>query len=118
MDAVSAALINKALDGLTMRMTATADNIANSQTPGFVPMMVRFEDALRAASDQGLDAIAKVAPELESRPLPPGASAAGQTVRMDMELATARMTQGRYAALLDLLNRQMQLDHIVIKGVQ
>lgn len=47
-DAVSAVL-GAALDGLAWRQRATADNIANVDTPGFRATSVEFESALRSA---------------------------------------------------------------------
>lgn len=51
-DAVSDVL-NTALDGLTMRSTVIADNIANVDTPGFRATSVDFEDSLRSAITDG-----------------------------------------------------------------
>ena len=113
MDQVSAILINKALDGLAMRATATADNIANAGSVGFRPARVTFEEALRGAAEEGPQAIRAVSPEIERSDLPPGGE-----VRLDLELATATETSLRYAALLNLLNRQMQISRSVIRGGQ
>ena len=114
MDPVSAALINRSLDGLSMRIVATAENIANANSRNFAPVRVRFEDALRAASTQGVDAIRQVTPRMESDP----SVRAGTEMRVDLELATASATAMRYSALLDLLSRQMQISRIVIRGGQ
>jgi flagellar basal-body rod protein FlgB len=39
-------------------------------------------------------------------------------MRLDLELATASETGLRYAALLDLLGRQLQISRIAIRGGQ
>jgi flagellar basal-body rod protein FlgB len=113
-DPISAVLINKALDGLSMRSQASAQNIANANSPGYRPVRVVFEEALRAASRSGANAIEQVAPALE---LAPG-QAAADGVRLDMELATASETAMRYTALIDLLSRQLQISRTVIRGGQ
>ncbi|MGJ3628954.1 hypothetical protein AB5I41_22695 [Sphingomonas sp. MMS24-JH45] len=43
MDAISAAIVTKALDALGLRMTATAANIAQGSSPGYRPQRVRLE---------------------------------------------------------------------------
>jgi len=114
MDPVSAVLINKALDGLSMRMEVIAQNIANAQTDGYRPMQVSFEDALMKAKDIGPDAVRAVKPEMESMPI----SQFDGEMRIDLELAKANATGARYGALIDLLNRQMQMGREMIKGGQ
>jgi len=112
MDSVSAVLINKALDGLSMRMVAISENIANMQSKDFRPVKVSFEEALKAASSKGTDAINAVEPKFEQSSV---ASLNGE-LRVDMELAAANATKARYGALIDVLNRQMQLSRTIIKG--
>jgi len=112
-DPVSALIINKALDGLAMRSAAIADNIANAGSDGFRPGRVRFEEALRTAAGQGAQAIRSLAPQVEQ-----STAAPGQEVRLDLELASATETSLRYAALLNLLSRQMQISRTVVRGGQ
>lgn len=111
MDAFSAALAIKALDGLSMRADVTAANIANAGTPNYRPRSVRFEDALRAAAATGTDAVAGVRPSL-------GLSRdwTGSAVRLDQELATATSTASRYAALVEVLNRRLQIEGLAMSG--
>ena len=45
--------LSTALDGLSARQRAIANNVANLQTPGFQAQRVRFEDSLRAAVSAG-----------------------------------------------------------------
>ena len=113
MDPVSATMINKALDGLSMRQLATAQNIANANSPGYRPLRVAFEESLRAAAAAGPDAVRRVEVRIEQ-----AEAAADGERRLDLELATASETAMRYAALLDLLGRQIQLSRIVIRGGQ
>jgi flagellar basal-body rod protein FlgB len=113
-DATSPVLLNKALDALSMRYLATAENIANANSRGFRPVRVSFEDSLKAAAGRGAEAVRNVKPKVEYLP----ASAMGAETRLDLELATASETAMRYAALLDLLGRQMQISRTVIRGGQ
>ncbi|WP_164119045.1 hypothetical protein [Sphingorhabdus sp. Alg239-R122] len=114
MDQVSAILINKALDGLSMRMTAIAENIANSQTANYRPVRVSFEEALAEAANMSVQSIRDVQPRMELSPL----SKNGGGVRLDMEMAMAASTGARYAALIDVLNRQTQLSRLAASGGQ
>ena len=112
MDELSVALIGKALDGLALRSIVSAENIANAGTRGYRPMAVSFEGELRAAAGQGLRAVGDVTPRMERAPPP----ASGEPLRVDLELATASETALRYAALLDVLGRQMQLGRTAVMG--
>jgi flagellar basal-body rod protein FlgB len=102
----------KALDGLNQRQTATAQNIANAGTPNYRPLRVTFEKALTEAAGQGDAAVAAVTPQIEQ-------VAAGSTdaqLRLDLEMGTAAGTAGRYGALIDVLNRQLQMQSLAITG--
>lgn len=114
MDPVSALLINKALDALSLRATVTSQNIANANSPNYRPLRVTFEEALRTAAKRGDDAIRLVEPSVKQVET----AAAGKEMRLDLELATASDTAMRYSALIDLLSRQMQISQIAIRGGQ
>ena len=93
-DSVSATALRTALDGLAARQRATADNIANINTPGFLAARVDFEDALRSAVTRGSGSAAttvsqSVAPTRED----------GNNVNLDAETLTSVDTQLRYQLL-------------------
>lgn len=111
MGELTAIVTMKALDGLTARSMATAQNIANAQTPGYRPVRVSFENALAEASASGVAAVETVKPTFETDPRSP----AGE-VRLDLELATASSTSARYSALVELLNRQLQIAALAVSG--
>ena len=111
MNPITAAVMLKALDGLSVRQTATAQNIANAGTPNYQPLRVTFEEALRAAGSDR-NAIDRVQPKIE----PQIPSLLGSELRLDLEVATAASTGGRYATVVELLSRQMQLQTIAISG--
>ncbi|RHW18965.1 hypothetical protein D1610_02175 [Sphingomonas gilva] len=114
MDTVSIALISKALDCLAMRSAVTAQNIANANSAHYRPVGVSFEDRLKAAAERGAAAIALVEPRMDYAPTSPIAS----ELRLDLELATASQTAGRFAALLDVLGRQMHISRTAVSGGQ
>lgn len=112
MDEIASALISRALDGLNQRYAFTAQNIANANSPNYRPVRVSFEDSLRAAAEQGRSAIEAVEPRVVYEEPVEGESA----MRLDLELATAAQTAGRYRALIDILGREMALQRTLITG--
>lgn len=114
-----AAITSKALDGLYARQTATAQNIANANSVNYTPVRVSFEDALRDAAtahagDTDADRLSRiraVTARLDT-PLPIDTNG----VRIDDEIASASETSARYAMLVGLLDRTMQIQQLAIKG--
>ena len=93
-DSISATAVRSALDGLAARQRATADNIANINTPGYLASRVDFEDTLRGAVASGSGAAAtrvsqSVAPTRED----------GNNVNLDAETLSSTDTQLRYQML-------------------
>ena len=107
MDTLSADILVKALDGLNARAEITAANIANANTPRYRAQHLNFERSLAAAASEGSQAVRSVAPSITRD---------NREMRLDLELATANSTSLRYAALIDILNRQLQLDALAIQG--
>ncbi len=110
MDSLTSILVIKALDGLSARAVATAHNIANAQSPGFRPLRVTFEDALARAAAQGPEQARQVAPRQVE------ASRADEEVRLDQEMADSAATALRYGALIEVLNRRMQISSLIVTG--
>jgi flagellar basal-body rod protein FlgB len=114
MDSRISAIISKALDGLTLRAQATAQNIANANSPNYRPMRVSFEDELKAAAQHSDDAVRslrfRMAQAIETDGDP--------KQRIDLELASASETALRYGALVDVLSRELQLQRTMIRGGQ
>lgn len=109
--AFSTQLVMKVLDCLTVRANVTAQNIANAGTPNYRPLRATFESALAAAADLGASAVSSVEPRIED-----AANASGPDLRLDMEVATASETAMRYSALIEILNRRVQLDALPLTG--
>jgi flagellar basal-body rod protein FlgB len=95
-----------------MRMAAIADNLANVSSPNFRSAKVDFEQALQAAARRGSDAVAELKFEFEAGQVLP----AGEDRRMDLMLADAAQTAGRYAALVDMLGRRFALHQAAMGG--
>ncbi len=108
----TALLAIKALDGLNARAAATAENIANAAVPGYRPLRVSFEAALKHAAGEGpasVEALAFTA-------TPATGAAADSDSRVDLEMATASATALRYGALIEVLSRELAMDSLVLQG--
>lgn len=112
MDSISATILLKAMDGLSMRANITSQNIANANSPSYRPLKVNFEDALRAAASGTREDVRKVQPNI-------GLSIDHNgrfELRLDLEMATAASTAGRYGTLAELLNRRLQIEAMAAAG--
>ena len=114
MSTISELAAIRAMDGLYLRSAAIAENIANANSVSLRLKTVDFEAALRQAAAGGADALARFAPEMHSET----EVIVGGDVRLDLEMASASATAMRYAALTDMLNRQMQLNRLAVRGGQ
>ena len=113
MDSISATILLKAMDGLSMRAMVTSQNIANANSPGYRPLRVNFEDALKAAAASGAPGdIRQVQPTVGLSIDETGRS----ELRLDLEMATAASTAGRYGTLAELLNRRLQIEALAAAG--
>jgi flagellar basal-body rod protein FlgB len=112
MDSITATVLLQAMDGLEMRAKVTAQNIANASTPNYRPLQVSFEDTLRQASLGTREDISNVSPKVGVAIDEFGRS----ELRLDLELATATSTAGRYGTLAELLNRRLQLEALAVSG--
>ena len=104
----------KAMDGLYLRSIAIAENIANANSATYRLKTVDFEDALKHAAAIGPEALGAFTPQIRQD----GGAIAGDDIRIDLEMASASATAVRYAALTDILNRQMQIARLAIRGGQ
>ena len=98
-------LIYKSLQGLSARQRATADNIANSETPGFKATKVDFEASLRNAVGAGDPdkATFSTAKSTEAN------GANDNNVRMDNETVTAIDTNLKYQTMIEAMNAKFRL---------
>ncbi len=113
MDPITAAILMKTLDGLSLRAEANSQNIANAGTPGYRPVRVSFETALAEAARSDSEAtIAAVRPQIA----PDASFQPGDAMRLDLEMAEASSTAGRYGAVVELLNRHAQISALAVSG--
>jgi flagellar basal-body rod protein FlgB len=107
-DAVTVSLVRLALDAAQMRQQAIAHNIANANTPGFVPVRVDFEarlQGLRTALREGGSA----AQGLLQGAAPAMVADTARPVALDLETAAMAENTVRYEALLKALGKQMAI---------
>ncbi len=105
MDITALAAI-KALDGLLLRQTVTANNIANANSEGFVASDVSFESALRRAMATGDVQSVRQSPITQfTRESVQGP--AGERVRIDQEVASLSETSMSYQLLVAMLDRRL-----------
>ena len=100
-DSVTFVAMSSALDGLSMRQRAIADNIANIQTPGFQAKVVSFEDSLAGAVRKG----SGVALPTVSRSMAPTRED-GNNVNLDTETLLNIETNLRYQLATQAINGQ------------
>ena len=110
-------LVKLALDAASLRQQALANNIANLNTPGYVPFRVKFEEQLAGARAHHLAGspvsqsdLAGVTPILEE-----DASSVGSTqVAIDMEVAKLAQNVVHYQALVRGLSKKMAILSLAI----
>lgn len=100
-------LIRMALDGVSVRQLATANNIANASTPDYAPLRVDFEaqlaGAMRDAAPGRRPEPGRLAAAVTIDPTP------GAKVQLDVEAAQMAQDVLHYQALLRALREQMDL---------
>lgn len=106
------AVASKALDGLSMRMAALANNLANAHSPRFQAVSVQFEDALRKASAKGPGAVEALQFHFQAG----RAFALQDDRRVDLLVADAAQTAARYSALVEMLGERMSIEHAAMGG--
>ncbi|MEO0828920.1 MAG: hypothetical protein AAFY03_00475 [Pseudomonadota bacterium] len=114
MSELSQALAVKAMDGLMLRQTAIAENIANAGSESFAHRSVKFENALREAAADGPEAVRSVVMQIDTT----GPALSGDDLRLDLEMQNSAATTMRYSALADILGRQMQITRAAVRGGQ
>lgn len=98
-------IARRALDGLSMRMEAIAQNVANSGSTTYRPVRVEFEKVLAQAVREGPDGVRSAVFTFTAGPV----QGAGNDRRTDLELADAGVAASRYALVADALGRRMAL---------
>lgn len=120
---VTAQLARMSLDAYSMRHSVLAQNIANANTDGYVPLRLNFEEQLKqlsmasnsGASDRQLGAlVSQVHPYAELRANEGALS--DPSLRIDDEIALLAQNTLQYEALLTAVGRQAALMRTAITG--
>jgi flagellar basal-body rod protein FlgB len=112
---VTGAMVKLALDAASLRHLVIANNIANANTPGYVPMRVEFEEHLAAAVREspsgavlGRAAAPAVVPDLQ------GLDPLQARVQLDVEAAQLAQNTVQYQALLRGLRGKLEMLQIAV----
>lgn len=100
-------LMVRLLGACELRARVVSANIANSNTPGYVRNVVRFEDLLAAQLQKGGD-LARVAPELVAD-LETPSRPDGNNVSLELELNSMRENRLLYEAYSSILRSHFAL---------
>ena len=110
---VTATALEQALNGQAARQRATADNLANVDTPGYRPRQVMFEDQLRNAlatrdDPDTADTVARVQPQSLTTD-GPALRRDGNAVDLEGEMVRLAESQLHYSALVKLLSHKLSM---------
>ncbi len=106
-------VIEYALDALTLRSEVVANNVANSEVPGFKASRVSFENELKRALDgAGPDRIGN--PSIDLAPGSPDAT--GNTVNIESEVVEMIRTNLLQQAMVEAFNFKAGLLRSAIRG--
>ncbi len=105
--------IEYALDALTTRSEVVANNVANSEVPGFLASRVSFENELRRALEgRGPDRLGT--PSVEVAPGQPDAT--GNTVNLETEVVEMIKTNLLQQAMVEAFNFKAGLLRTAMRG--
>ena len=97
--------IQTSLDGLAARQRIIAQNLANSETPGYVAQNVNFEDSLRSAMSAGDPSATTISTSNSSDPTLPN----GNNVNVDAETVSLVDTGLRYQLATQSMNNEFSI---------
>ena len=97
--------IQASLDGLAARQRIIANNLANSETPGYTAQTVSFEDSLASAISSGDPSQAQVTTGVTSDP----ANINGNNVNVDSETVNLVDTGLRYQLATESMNNKFRI---------
>jgi flagellar basal-body rod protein FlgB len=99
--------IQASLDGLAARQRITAENLANSETPGYTAQTVSFEDSLTAAIGNGDPSRTQITTGVTSDP----ANINGNNVSVDTETLNLVDIGLRYQLASESINNKFRVLH-------
>ncbi len=98
-------VLQYAVDGVAQQQQATANNLANSETPGYTAQDVDFETSLQQAIDAPSGGSAGVV--VSADPSAPATN--GNNVDTATQLVAAQKETLQYQTMVDMLNAQFRL---------
>jgi flagellar basal-body rod protein FlgB len=98
-------VLQYAVDGVNQQQQATANNLANSETPGFTAQDVDFATSLQQAIDSPDGGTANVV--VSADPALPATN--GNNVDTGNQLVDAQQETLQYQTTVDMLNAQFRL---------
>ena len=98
-------ILHFAVDGLSQQQQAIANNLANSETPGFTATDVNFQSSLDQALNNQDGGVANVT----TTPDPATPATDGNNVDTGNQMVDAEQNTLQYQATVDLLNAQFRL---------
>jgi flagellar basal-body rod protein FlgB len=99
--------IQASLDGLAARQRITAQNLANSETPGYIAQTANFEDSLSNALSTGNMSLAQITTGTTSDPV----NINGNNVSVDNETLSMVDTGLRYQLATESMNNKFRILH-------
>ncbi len=99
--------IQASLDGLAARQRISAQNLANSETPGYQAQTVNFEDSLSAALGNGDVSQTNITTGLTGDP----EETNGNNVSVDKETLSLVDTGLRYQLATESMNNEFRVFH-------
>lgn len=103
--------IQGALHGLAARQRTIADNVANTETPGFLAGQVSFEDSLKNAIESGSDP-SSVQPSITRSTAPTNLN--GNNVSLDDETVSMMKTGMQYQLMVEAMTAKFNILRISI----
>ena len=103
--------IQASLDGLAARQRIIAQNLANSETPGYTAQTVSFEDSLASAIGAGDPMLSQISTGVTSDP----ANINGNNVSVDNETLAEIDTGLRYQLATESMNNKFRVLHDALR---
>ena len=98
-------VLQYAVDGVGQQQQATANNLANSETPGFTAQDVDFETSLQKALASTTGGTASTVVSAD----PAAAATNGNNVDTGTQLVNAQKETLQYQTVVEMLNAQFRL---------
>lgn len=98
-------ILHFAVDGLTQQQQAIANNLANSETPGYTATDVNFQSSL----SQALSSTGGGTATVQATPDPAAPATDGNNVDTGNQMVDAEQNTLQYQSTVELLNAQFRL---------